>query len=459
MRKHLVILSFISFSLVFPLSAKEKKSLSGKIQSFFDQANIPANISEGDVFYDDVIGVNFLGGSGFVRTQVSDINPIHISLPKLNVGCGGIDYTMGALNIVSKDEMKKALLNIAKNAGTHAFLLALETTSPLTAGVMSKVQHWSNQLNAININSCEIGSSLVEGIWPRSEEATQYICSQTGAKEGLFSGLIEARHGCRDSSSKKAGAAIGHVQKEGVLIGNYNLAWEVIKNLNLSDKNVRDLYLNISGTILKQGEKIDFFPSKAESALDVLIYGGELKDAYRFGEAQGNSPMNINKNSSIHVRAGRSEKDKIWSILRSLQSKILFEGLENQEPLTESEKEMITSTQFPISSLMILMGQWEGKNVEKHVSLRQCAEIIAFERVAEYVEQIVKTLLVQTEASQSKQIEQESFEAFKKGLEQTLVRIERLKLDNYRKMSEKQKIIQFLIDIEKNLRDKPGANL
>ena len=252
---------------------------------------------------------------------------------------------------------------------------------------------------------------------------------------------------------------MGHAQKEGVLIGNYNLAWEVIKNLNLPDKNVQDLYLNISGTIFKQGEKIEFFPSKAESALDVLIYGGELKDAYRFGEAQGSSPMNINKNSSIHVRAGRSEKDKIWSILRSLQSKILREGLEKQEPLTESEKEMITSTQFPISSLMILMGQWEGKNVEKHVSLRQCAEIIAFERVAEYVEQIVKTLLVQTEASQSKQIEQESFESFKKGLEQTLVRIERLKLDNYRKMSEKQKIIQFLIDIEKNLRDKPGANL
>ncbi|MCB1073687.1 MAG: conjugal transfer protein TraH, partial [Chlamydiia bacterium] len=180
MRKYLAILGAFCLGCIFPLSAKEKKSFSGKIQEFFDQTNIPANISEGDVFYDDVIGVNFLGGSGFVRTQVSDINPIHVSLPKLNVGCGGIDYTMGALNIVSKDEMKKALLNIAKNAGTHAFLLALETTSPLTAGVMSKVQHWSNQLNAININSCEIGSSLIEGIWPRSEEATQYICSQTG---------------------------------------------------------------------------------------------------------------------------------------------------------------------------------------------------------------------------------------------------------------------------------------
>ena len=169
--------------------------------------------------------------------------------------------------------------------------------------------------------------------------------------------------------------------------------------------------------------------------------------------------MSITKNSSIHIGSGRSEKDKISSILRSLQSKILREGLEKQEPLTESEQDIITSTQFPISSLMILMGQWEGKNVEKHVSLRQCAEIIAFERVAEYVEQIVKTLLLQTQAIQSKQIEQESFEAFKQGLEETLVRIERLKGDNYRKISGKQKIIQFLIEIEKNLRDKTGANL
>ena len=145
--------------------------------------------------------------------------------------------------------------------------------------------------------------------------------------------------------------------------------------------------------------------------------------------------------------------------LEYAKDKIMMGAERKSMVMSESEKEMITSTQFPISSLMILMGQWEGKNVEKHVSLRQCAEIIAFERVAEYVEQIVKTLLVQTEASQSKQIEQESFESFKKGLEHTLVRIERLKTDNYRKMSEKQKIIQFLIDIEKNLRDKPGANL
>ena len=135
------------------------------------------------------------------------------------------------------------------------------------------------------------------------------------------------------------------------MIENYNLAWEVIKNLNLPDKNVQDLYLNISGSIIKQGEKIEFFPSKAESALDVLIYGGELKDAYRFGEAQGKSPMSITKNSSIHIGSGRSEKDKISSILRSLQSKILREGLEKQEPLTESEQDIITSTQFPISSL------------------------------------------------------------------------------------------------------------
>ena len=133
--------------------------------------------------------------------------------------------------------------------------------------------------------------------------------------------------------------------------------------------------------------------------------------------------------------------------------------LEDQDPLTQQEQEMITATQFPIASLMVLMGQWEGKNVEKHLSLRQCAEIIAFEKVSNYVEEIVKTLILRTEASQSKQIEQDSFNAFKRGLEQILIRIERLKSDNYRKMSEKQKMIQFLMDIERNLRSKPGANL
>jgi len=130
MKKYFVLFLCI-LTCISSLDAKEKKTLSGKIQEFFDQTNIPANISEPEAFYDDVIGVNFLGGSGFIRTQVSDVNPVHISLPRLNVGCGGIDYTMGALNVVSKDEMVKTLKNITKNAATHAFLLGLETVSPL----------------------------------------------------------------------------------------------------------------------------------------------------------------------------------------------------------------------------------------------------------------------------------------------------------------------------------------
>lgn len=455
MKRSPLLFSIICLILTFPLEAKEKKTLSSKIQEFFDQTNIPANISEGDAFNDDVIGVNFLGGTGYIRTQVSDLNPVHVSLPRLSVGCGGIDYTMGALNIVSKDEMKKALLNIAKNAGTHAFLLALETTSPLTAGVMAKVQHWSNQLNAININSCEIGTSIVEGLWPTNTKASEYICAHAGAREGVFGGLIEARHGCRDAKNKMTQETINHIKKEGVLIGDYNLAWEVIKNMHLPDKNVRDLYLNISGTILHANERFTFYPSQAEKALDILMFGGSLENAYRFKD----KPLEIEKSAAITVPIAQSEKYRIERVLNSLQSKILNEGLGEEQGLSEEEKDLIANTQFPISSLMVLMGQWGGKNVAKHVSSTQCAEIIAFERVSKYIEEIIKNLLLQAEAIQSKQINTDAFKEFKRGLEQTLVFVERLKVDNHRKLDEKQKLIKFLIDIENNMRDNPGAAL
>ena len=455
---HYLVLILMTCSVLSTsyLSGREQKSLSKKIQGYFDTTNTPANITEATSVSDDIIGVNFIGGSGFIRTQVSDVNPAHVSLPRLSVGCGGIDYAIGGINIASKEEMKKALLNIAKNGATHAFLLGLETISPLTGDVMSKIQTWANQINSMNVNSCEIGASLAEGLWPRTEGADKYICSHAGAKKGIFQDMIESRHGCRDQESKASKKAIHHAKDEGMIVGDYNLAWEVIQKMQIEDENVKDLYLNISGTVIQTKGNITFYPSQVEKALEVLIFGGGLENAYRFDKKD---PLRINTQETIFVPLGRAEKEKIQKVLRSLQDKILGEGLGEEKYLTSEEKELIATTQFPISSLMILMGQWEGQNMNKHVSPSECAEIIAFERSTHYIEEIIKNLLLQVDAIQSKQVSSLACKEYKQGLDQTLILIERRKLDNYRKISEKQKVIQFLIEIERNMRDNPAGGL
>lgn len=178
-----------------------KNSLEGQINQFFDQFNVVANNTSSE-YENSSLGVNFLGAGGTVRTTVFDVNPVHIQLPSFSAGCGGIDYTLGGINVVSAKEMREALKSIASNGISYAFLLGIETVSPLVSSTMKQIQTWANQLNAININSCELATSLVQGVWPKGQRASSYICEHAGSSSPIFRDLIEAKHGCRDREKR-----------------------------------------------------------------------------------------------------------------------------------------------------------------------------------------------------------------------------------------------------------------
>jgi len=454
-------------SLVLFLPNAEAKKIEGKADNFLDSIDSVHNISKPIAYFDSEIGLNLIGGSAYIRNEVTDINPIHASLPSLSIGCGGIDFTGGALNVVSGENMKKTLKNITKSAGTHLFVLALEASSPIESSVMARLQHWQNQLNSININSCEIGTSLAEGLWPKGTSASEYICAQASEKQKFFADRIEAKHGCRDRSSKGFQKATKAAEEAGILLENFNLAWEVIKKPSLSDtknfvsnEDKQDLYLNISGTLIsKTGKKgnepvFEFFEPKAEKALNMLIQGGTLQNAYRFNTKE---PLDIQQNQSIKIAIG--EKRRILESLKKLSKKIATERTrgENRTSLDDEQIKIIETTSFPISSLMALMAQWSGRIESEHVSLDECAEIIAFERVSSYLEEIVEKLLSYSRALEAKQFDTEKVHSYQESLEDVLAMISRRKLENYQKMSQKQKVIQFLLDIDRDLKTPEGG--
>ena len=120
----LTCLALLNISVLFGGS-----NLDAKIDYFFENFNVASNITSSE-YIDSNLGVNFLGSSGAVRTNVYDVNPIHIQLPSFSAGCSGIDFTLGGINIASKEEMKEALKSIASNGIAYAFLLGVETVSP-----------------------------------------------------------------------------------------------------------------------------------------------------------------------------------------------------------------------------------------------------------------------------------------------------------------------------------------
>lgn len=450
MKNKLLYCSLFASILGTPLYA----SLEDKMDQFFDRFNTVANTTSTELI-NSQLGVHFLGGSGSVRTSVYDVHPTHIALPNISAGCGGIDYTLGAINIASKEEMKKALKSIASNGVGYAFLLGIETVSPVIASTMKQIQSWANQLNAININSCELASSMVQGAWPKTQRASSYICEHASTSSPLFKDLIEAKHGCRDDQSKKQ-HVVDSLQKSNsnFLVGNYNIAWKALENTSL-DKAIKNLFMNITGTIVvyempsnpKEEKKILVYPPLYKKAIDLLRFGGSLDQAYHI--ADNNIDIQVRP---LDIKPENAWKNKVYNLLLSLQQKILHERQEKDVSLSGEEKNLISTTHFPIGSLLSLMTQYNGKGAV--IAIDRYSDLIAFDRVLKFAEEVVRDTLNRAEALRAAQVNGYELDEYIKQVTNVLKDLQMMNAENLQKISAEHQVIHYLIEIDRTMRDR-----
>ena len=444
MNKTLLCISLFLHSFAF------SGGIEHQMDKFFDTFNVKSNFNTPE-YINSQLGVHFLGGSSVIRTPVYDVNPIHISLPKISAGCGGIDYTLGGLNIASKDEMKKALKSIASNGASYAFLLGLETVSPVISSNLKQVQTWANQLNAININSCELATSIVQGAWPKNQRASSHICEHASTSNPLFTDLIEAKHGCRDTSKQQH--IVDKLQKENknLLIGNYNIAWKALENTS-HDLETKNLLMTMTGTIVVYqhpgaSSYSKTFQPKYEKAIDLLRFGGSLSDAYLIE----NDQIGV-KIGELKILPEKGWKNKVYKILLSLQQKIIEENKNNKVSLSEEEKSLISGTHFPIGSLLSLMAQYNGKG--GMLAIERYADLIAYDHVIQFVERVVKDTLHHAEALREAQVSAEKLEDYIKSIQRILQDLQALNVKNLQNISVEHQLIDYLMNVDRNLKER-----
>lgn len=450
MTKWLVFIIAIGSSTTF----YGKDHLEGKINEFFDRFNVVSNVTASS--YDNsLLGVNFLGNSGSVRTAVLDVNPIHIQLPSFSAGCGGIDYTLGGINIASAEEMRQALKSIASNGISYSFLLGVEVASPLISSVMKQVQTWANQINSININSCELATTLVQGMWPKGQRASSYICEHAGSSSPIFRDLIEAKHGCRERGNRDAAFEKARDNNQHILVGNYNVAWKALADFHL-DKETKNLFMCITGTIVvkdsskghEEKKSIHVYPPMYKQAIDTLRYGGSIKNAYKIDQNE----IDVKDTEPLIIRAENSWKNKIFSLLKQIQTKILSESKDRNQALTDEEKNLISTTHFPMGGLISLMSQYNGKGAL--IALDRYSDLIAFERVLKFAEEVVRDTLNKAETLRAAQVSGYELDEYIKQIHDVLKDLQALTMENYQKISAEHQVIEYMIHIDRNLREK-----
>jgi len=270
-------------SLPIPATAQ----VSDDLADFWSRSSGGVNVTRPSAYDGQRAGYVSLG-SLYVRTQPRNSQLASIQMPSVRSGCGGIDIFGGAFSFLSADELIATMEAIMANASGFAFELALESLSPAVQEVVGKLRDLSQQVNSMNINSCETGQLLVSSVWPQTDAASQHICQSIATQSGMVADRARARHGCGTGGDHTSTLANGDPEMQAQLPVNVNYAWKASRNNTFlsSDNELAEFFMTITGTIIVIGGADDDtprshtnYPPRAFSSamIRVMVEGGEVE--------------------------------------------------------------------------------------------------------------------------------------------------------------------------------------
>jgi conjugative transfer pilus assembly protein TraH len=257
MLKKLVSTLAVCAALAVP-GPSHAQSIGSDLKDFWERTGGGVNVTRPQAYQGQMGGYVTLG-SLYLRTKPRNTGMMQIQLPSVRAGCGGIDIFGGSFSFISKEEMIYLMEGIMQNAASFAFELALESLSPAVAEQVSKLRDLLQNVNAMNINSCEAGQMLVGSLWPKMDGASQHICQTVGGMNGKFADAVARRHGCGVEGKQNATlAGADGTPKDQVPI-NINYAWRAVKKNGFLSSNpaVGELFMSLTGTIITVGAAND----------------------------------------------------------------------------------------------------------------------------------------------------------------------------------------------------------
>ncbi len=385
-----MIIKTMVFLILTPLMCfAESKDLNKSLNNYYNKFGSSGNLTAGAV-YDGQRAGYMTGGGLSLRNRVMNEKIATISLPKFEAGCGGIDIFSGSMSFIKKDQIINQLKSVASNTAGYAFLLGLETLSPQSSNVMKQLQSWANQINGININSCEIASSLVDAAFPQKNLAEQQSCKNAAGAYANSSDQVEARGRCANKEGKSEVEVLKEANNPEMLKEEFNLAWEAIKFHDNSENYAeKEFFMSLMGTIIirkdKDGNpKTDVIPSKInnESFLQVLLNGGTT---------EGLDCSGINKHekclvvitSNTTIPHENSFIGKVEERLTRIQTCIW-----NEEELSESDKQFLAQSRLPLWSFVNALTAY--KKGYSPVDLSKVANIVAMDVLIKYLREVIE---------------------------------------------------------------------
>ncbi|OUS06304.1 hypothetical protein A9Q96_10035 [Rhodobacterales bacterium 52_120_T64] len=361
------------------------------LKDFWERTGGGVNYTRPSAYQGQQAGYATLG-SLYVRTKPRNTSLAHIQLPSVRAGCGGIDIFGGSFSFISKEELIKLMEAIMQNAAGFAFELALESLSPTVQETVAKLRDLIQQVNSMNINSCEAGQAIVGSLWPVEDAASQHICNTIGTMSGFFADRASSRHGCGTGGEQTdtLNSATGPLADQVPVDVNY--AWKAIKkNAFLSsNRNLAELFMTMTGTAITRAAANDNEGAQHQSInpeafspdmIETLVEGGTLKVQHCDEVNKCLNPIP----TDITIAREESFFSLVSKVVRSMS-----DAISNDTEIPAEAIDLISITSVPVYETLITAKSYKYQFVDDEIAL--ISELVAIDFAMRYINEAISEM-------------------------------------------------------------------
>lgn len=443
------------FCLIVPTALAD---INHDLNSYFNKLGFDSNTTNPAVYHGQQAGF-YTGGSLYARDRVRDVQLVSIQLPTLRSGCGGIDLFTGGFSFVNASALTSMMKNIMQNAAGYTFNLALETATPQIASSMKYIETMANDINRMNINSCETAAGLVGSVWPKTHEAEEQTCEDMAVKNGQAKDYADARQYCGSegnlaSTLQGASGAYGQVAfKSG------NLAWLALQQNALfrSDTELAELLMSLSGTvILNHPGTSDDAPQNLmilqslatnQDLIKALLHGGTAT-LYQCDDVSSTGCLAPTQ-TTVTIQPENGLATQVAALLKDMVTKI-FED----QTLTETEVGLLNATRLPLYKMLNVEAAFGGNG--DVLNLSSYADVIATDLLFQYLDENVSAV---SALSQSQQYPDSLMKPYLDGITKAQEAIRQLQGSTYQEVSMTSQLISQTETLERMLSGSLSSHL
>lgn len=385
-------------------------------------------------------------GSTTKRWPSRQIHMANLRLPSIHADCNGIDIFKGAFSFINAEHLVSMLKDIGSATTGFAFYLALETVSPQIASGIKHLAKVIQEMNALNIGSCESAAALMGAVVPRHSRLHANTCKLMKDNGGVASDFVAARNGCKEGGAFRTDIDKSEDSElKNILQESCNVAWYVLNQNTKWDKPLKEVLMSITGTVVTEPKKPyrilpplilqEGFWEAFETGGETDIYTCDDKDKHKC-LAVGPTPraLKIDESHTAHVK----------KLISSIEDKLY-----TNKALDPLEINLIEQSRIPILKIINVMSAYhKGK---APISIQMYENVIAHDLLTQHIKHLVSIIRQIASNVRNAQINAEPLKQYMQQLKIVESKLRERDQEIYRKADQIMQIIHKLQLLEKSV--------